>query len=258
MAIVTGYSAEKMDEFNNASVIGGAVNTSGSLILKTRGGKDIDAGNVKGAKGDDGPAVGAAQLAEFVPKWKSGTTYKAGQQVISPDNRLVSVKTAHTSSAAFLTDITKWNDWPSVAPYGHMGKTNSFQAISSTAPAVVTFDAAQELRGGVTVVADNNALVVPVTGRYRVHLKVVFSGGGVQNLCLTVLSVNGAAATGSANKLHASLGKQGANDISYHTSGVIPLNAGDKIGMMAQSGSTVWGGNGYDGAFIEIEWVSAL
>lgn len=55
MAIITGYTAEKMEEFNAASVISGAVNSSGALVLKTRGGKNIDAGNVKGVKGDTGP-----------------------------------------------------------------------------------------------------------------------------------------------------------------------------------------------------------
>lgn len=54
MATITGYTAEKMDEFNNASVISGTVNSSGGLILKTRGGTDIDAGTVKGPKGDTG------------------------------------------------------------------------------------------------------------------------------------------------------------------------------------------------------------
>lgn len=55
MAIVTGYTAAKMNEFGNASVISGTVNSAGALILKTRGGSNIDAGNVKGAKGDVGP-----------------------------------------------------------------------------------------------------------------------------------------------------------------------------------------------------------
>lgn len=56
MAIITGYTAEQMEIFNNASVVSGSVNTTGGLILKTRGGTDIDAGNVKGPIGNTGPA----------------------------------------------------------------------------------------------------------------------------------------------------------------------------------------------------------
>lgn len=55
MAIITGYTAEKMNQFNNASVISGSVNTAGNLVLKTRGGTNIDAGNVKGPVGATGP-----------------------------------------------------------------------------------------------------------------------------------------------------------------------------------------------------------
>lgn len=94
MAIVNGYTAEKMNEFGNASVISGAVNSSGSLILKTRGGTNIDAGNVKGAKGDVGPVgitggstaardlafgkpttvTASVTLANKVPTWFNTTT----------------------------------------------------------------------------------------------------------------------------------------------------------------------------------------
>lgn len=51
-----------MDEFNNASVVSGTVNAAGGLILKTRGGSSIDAGNVKGPIGNTGPA-GATGIA---------------------------------------------------------------------------------------------------------------------------------------------------------------------------------------------------
>lgn len=109
MAVVTGYSAEKMDQFNNASVVSGAVNTSGALILTTRGGTQIDAGNVKGPKGDN---VTAAQLAEFVPKWKAATAYAVGARVIAPApvDQVLTCTVAHTSSTAFAQDIiARWS-----------------------------------------------------------------------------------------------------------------------------------------------------
>lgn len=110
MAQITGYTAAKMNEFNDASVISGTVNSAGSLILKTRGGVDIDAGNVKGDKGDP---VAPEQLSVFIPKWKSGTAYTVGQQVIAPSpiNSVLSCVSAHTASSAIGTDIVaRWSN----------------------------------------------------------------------------------------------------------------------------------------------------
>lgn len=109
MATITGYTAEKMDEFNDASVVSGTVNAAGSLILTTRGGTLIDAGRVKGDKGD---AVAPEQLAEFVPKWKAGVNYAVGDRVISPapSSRVMTCLVAHTSSATFRLDLlSKWD-----------------------------------------------------------------------------------------------------------------------------------------------------
>lgn len=51
MATVTGMKAERMLEIEANSVVDGDVNGSGHLILKTRGGSDIDAGSVIGPVG---------------------------------------------------------------------------------------------------------------------------------------------------------------------------------------------------------------
>lgn len=112
MAIITGYTAEKMEEFNDASVVGGSVNSSGSLILKTRGGTNIDAGRVKGEKGDQADSNSLVPF--YVPRWKPQTQYNVGQQVIAPSpvNSVVACISAHTSSADFTTDIvSRWNGY---------------------------------------------------------------------------------------------------------------------------------------------------
>lgn len=112
MAIITGYTAEKMNEFNEASVVGGSVNTSGSLILKTRGGKSIDAGNVRGPKGEQADAENLVPT--FVPRWKPKTPYNVGQLVIapSPANVIVACISAHTSSAEFSADlVSRWGGY---------------------------------------------------------------------------------------------------------------------------------------------------
>jgi hypothetical protein len=42
-------------------------------------------------------------------KWQPSTAYALGQQVISPNNDVVKANTAHTSSAAYATDVAKWD-----------------------------------------------------------------------------------------------------------------------------------------------------
>lgn len=54
MAIVTGLTAAKMQEFADASVVSGAVDVDGHLQLTTQGGDLVDAGDVIGPKGDKG------------------------------------------------------------------------------------------------------------------------------------------------------------------------------------------------------------
>jgi len=53
MATVTGYTAEFMDTINNNTIVDGNV-VGNNLILVTRGGTNIDAGNVRGPQGIQG------------------------------------------------------------------------------------------------------------------------------------------------------------------------------------------------------------
>lgn len=54
MATVTGYTAAKMQQFADASVVSGTV-VGTNLHLTTQGGTVIDAGNVQGPQGNTGP-----------------------------------------------------------------------------------------------------------------------------------------------------------------------------------------------------------
>lgn len=62
MARVTGLTAERMLEIEASSIVGGAIDLSGHLKLMTRGGIELDAGEVRGDKGDRGltgpPGIG--------------------------------------------------------------------------------------------------------------------------------------------------------------------------------------------------------
>jgi hypothetical protein len=50
----------------------------------------------------------AATQPAYVLRWTPFAVYTVGQQVISPNNDVVSAKIAHTSSAAYATDTAKW------------------------------------------------------------------------------------------------------------------------------------------------------
>lgn len=50
----------------------------------------------------------AASQPAYAPKWTQNTAYVRGQQVISPNNDVVSANVAHTSSSTYTTDIVKW------------------------------------------------------------------------------------------------------------------------------------------------------
>jgi len=55
MATVTGLTAARMQQIEDASVVGGAVDLDGDLILTKHGGGEINAGAVVGPEGPEGP-----------------------------------------------------------------------------------------------------------------------------------------------------------------------------------------------------------
>lgn len=74
MAQVTAFTAERMKEIEDTTVVGGLVDVNGNLLLSTREGALIDAGYVKGGKGDkgeDGVEGSAALPAGTISLWAS-------------------------------------------------------------------------------------------------------------------------------------------------------------------------------------------
>lgn len=131
-------------------------------------------------------------------------------------------------------------------PFGHMGRTAGFQSLSGIT--TVQMDAAQILRGGVTFDNPSDALVVPVAGFYRIHAQGYFSGTA-SGADIVYIAKNGAGTGLNAR------GVPTGSDTAMHLSGVVQLAAGDKLSMQAQSGGQqAWGGNGYDGMFLEVEY----
>jgi hypothetical protein len=64
MATVTGFTAERMLEIENGTVVDGSISGS-DLILVRRDGVEINAGNVRGPQGIQGPAGEVDQLSDL-------------------------------------------------------------------------------------------------------------------------------------------------------------------------------------------------
>jgi microcystin-dependent protein len=76
MATVTGFTAERMLNIENSTVVDGEVQGD-NLILQTRDGTPIDAGSVRGPKGDTG-AVGPASVHPGIISMYGGNSAPAG------------------------------------------------------------------------------------------------------------------------------------------------------------------------------------
>lgn len=78
MATVTGLTAARMLEIEQASVVAGTVDPSGNLTLTTHGGSTIAAGNIKGPKGDSGDSSaappGVALKGGNISAWQTNPT----------------------------------------------------------------------------------------------------------------------------------------------------------------------------------------
>lgn len=57
MAKITGYTAERMKQIEDTTVVGGHVNTAGNLILIRRNNEQINAGSTIGPEGPTGPPM---------------------------------------------------------------------------------------------------------------------------------------------------------------------------------------------------------
>lgn len=138
------------------------------------------------------------------------------------------------------------------APFGHMGKTNGFQAIAGTDIAVV-MSAAQKLVGGMTFeAASSGRLVIPIAGRYLVS-------------CLTY-ATNGSAYKFAGGAYYNSVKIPGTESVDWKQDGTdwksfamceINCIVGDKIGMGMSTPQSTWGTTGYDGSFIEVRYVGS-
>jgi hypothetical protein len=173
----------------------------------------------------------------------------------APANSLVLAQVAVAANATSITNANITAAPPAATkPFAHMGPTSGAVALS-TSPTTLTC-AAQALRGGITFTG-GNTLTVPIGGQYRVTVRGYATGAVAQYL--HVAYKNGARIAGAESWYYKADGSKDYKDTAVIT---VPLNAGDAITLTAYLGSAVggcstYGTTGYDGAYLELEYVGA-
>lgn len=155
-----------------------------------------------------------------------------------------------TTKTARLKNTSGWRNLidSTAVPFGHVGKTDGFQAITTLAKN--TFTAAQHLKGGVTFDNTNDNLVVPVAGLYRISFQHYTSGAGSGTQVAAVYV--GVTQIGISSRY----GKDAAADTVSHGSGIYQLAANDTVSLHSEHTANVssWGTNGYNGTYLEVEY----
>lgn len=147
-----------------------------------------------------------------------------------------------------------WTNAALTTPMGHCGATAGFQPISDVNGAYALFSAAQVLRGGMTF--GSNGLTVPKTGLYRVSAKSYFTGGTNYQGLAMVTRNSAALPPPDANVLfNAFVAKTDSADYSGFASAVRTLTAGDVLRLWLKGASSTWGGDGYNGSYLEAEYL---
>lgn len=162
---------------------------------------------------------------------------------------------ADLGGVIFVWDGADWTVPPGAPPVAHMGKTAGVQAIGAGLT-LITMTASQMLKGGFTFDAAESALVVPVTGVYRVTVNAYATGSFNYTEHIRAFRNNVTIDIG------ARMSKADSSDVSASGTGHFPLNAGDKINLYGQGFGTnaanaaTLGTNGYDGVYLELEYHS--
>lgn len=143
-------------------------------------------------------------------------------------------------------------------PVGHMGVTGSFQNQVKGASGGYLNLTPQLLKYGM-VAASNSALKVPEDGTYRLTAKMYFRGPET-GLCEGEFSVNSTTAPappGTSPVGRFVTNKPNGDDFSHSFTALANLSANDEVRLWCKSTCASWGTVGYDGAFMEVEWVCA-
>jgi hypothetical protein len=178
----------------------------------------------------------------------AGASYPANAPSL-PNN---SIALAWVMVGAGVTSITNANITTLATglakPFGHMGKTDGFTGGTNQTP--VTGMAAQILRGGMTFDSGTQALVVPITGLYRLTGRAYSSGAGTGGSLYEVM-LNGAGGSGCSVWWT----KQQVDEFMTLSPQIRKLTAGDKVSIRALQPASVYGNDGYSGTYVEVEYI---
>lgn len=159
------------------------------------------------------------------------------------------IRTDITGCPSETWDGTAWHPARGTLILGHMGKTDGNQVISGTT--AVAFNGPQILRGGVVFSDAQESLLIPHTGLYRVSIGARFGGTGT-GICVGELWKNASVDTGVQVRAY----KDDAGEPFPTVSTTKQFTAGDNLYLVVYGPAQyVYGTNGYNGAFVEIEYV---
>lgn len=211
---------------------------------------------VRAREGATARAWGAGAL------WRCAPTRRDVQQDYA--TRAALPADAHLGMRAFIVSengaVQKTAlGWRSLdPPFGHVGASAGFQSIAdATNGKYVVFSAAQDLSGGMTFSDSDDALVVPITGRYAITARGYATGGTAYYYGAEAIINSVALPPPAAARAGAEVGywKEDSND--YMGPGTVTrrLNAGDKVRLWNSSPNSTYGTTGYDGAWLELLYV---
>lgn len=158
----------------------------------------------------------------------------------------------------YVTDGSTWFPIPFNTPYGHMGRTGGNLSLTTT-NTTVTVSAAQDLRGGMTFEDATDSLVIPRSGLYNIRQKLYVTGAVTamkHTMSVSKVGAGGAAISGTGIQTY----KVDSSDWYTEAGVTVNLAAGDKIYMqaaVASGTSALWGTDGYNGTWIEAEYIRA-
>jgi hypothetical protein len=147
--------------------------TSGFVIANARPPSAASAATL-----EQPPAVAIPPV--YVSMWTPSTDYLLGQQIISPDNDVVSANVAHTSSPAYPTDLANWVLSAAFVRQGPTGllidvtsapfRARGDGATDDTAAIQAAVDAAASAGGGTVFFPRGTFSATRITLRSRVTL----------------------------------------------------------------------------------------
>jgi hypothetical protein len=144
MATVTGFTAERMLEIENTTVVDGTV-TGDNLILMTREGTPIDAGNVRGPQGIQGPVGPVESIndqagATYAPRIFASKTLLDASWAGAPRGA-IAVTTDNES--IWEKNNTAWNIENGVRIFTNIAERNARWASPPSGAFAVTLDTNQ-------------------------------------------------------------------------------------------------------------------